>query len=142
MPEKSLWKREYSGGGIVFKKEDDRVYILLAQHSRHHGWSFPKGLIDKGESMKEAALREVKEEGGVEAEIVDDVGESHYFYSQDGQKISKTVKFYLMKYLSGNIADHDWEVENAEWVPVDRVEEKLTFKTDKEIFQQVKKLLE
>ncbi len=141
MAEKSQWKREYSAGGIVFKNENDQFYVLLVQHSGHHGWGFPKGLVGKDESMKETALREVREEGGVEAEIVDESGETHYFYRQEGQKISKTVKFYLMKYVSGDIKDHDWEVENSGWVLADQVEEKLTFKTDKEVFQRAKELL-
>ena len=60
-----MFKFEESAGGIVFKKENNETYILVTQHSQHHGWGFPKGLIDAGEDKQKAALREVKEEGGI-----------------------------------------------------------------------------
>jgi len=134
-------KFEHSAGGIVFKKEKDKILILVTQHSGHHGWVFPKGLIDEGEDKAATALREVREEGGVEAKIIQELPAVEYFYKFEGQTIKKKVTYFLMEYISGNIEDHDWEMEAAEWLPVDQVEDRLSYKTDKQVFSEAKKLL-
>lgn len=131
-------KFEESAGGIVFKKENSQILILVTQHSAHHGWVFPKGLIDKGEDKVTSALREVKEEGGVEAKVIKELPSVEYFYKFEGQTIKKKVTYFLMEYVSGNIEDHDWEMEAAEWLPANKVEERLSYKTDKEVFQKAK----
>ena len=128
-------KREFSAGGIVFK--DNKV--LLTKHSQNHHWSFPKGLIDPGQTSQEAAVREVREEGGVEAEILDKVGYSKYVYSLNGEKIFKVVTYFLMKYKSGDIKDHDWEVEEAGWYEVEDALKQLTFSQDKELLKEALK---
>lgn len=135
-------KFEFSAGGIVYRRVDSKVEVLVVQHSEHHGWVFPKGLIDPGEDKKTTAVREVKEEGGVEAKIVKELPPTEYFYQLQGQKIKKKVIYFLMEYISGDIAKHDWEMEAAEWVEIEKVEEKLTFKSDKEIFGKAEKILE
>ena len=134
-------KFEFSAGGIVYKKEDDQIYILVTQHSAHHGWGFPKGLIDKGEDKKTTALREVNEEGGVQAKIITELPSTEYFYYFEGEKIKKDVTYFLMGYVSGDIEDHDWEMEDAQWIEIDKVDEKLSFKSDKEVFQKARKLI-
>jgi len=136
-----VMKFEFSAGGIVYKKEDDQIYILVTQHSAHHGWGFPKGLIDKDEDKKTTALREVNEEGGVQAKIITELPPTEYFYYFEGEKIKKKATYFLMEYVSGDIADHDWEMEDARWVPLVRVEEKLTFTSDKKVFKEAKKKL-
>src|SRR2546422_1037172 len=88
-------KRIFSAGGIVVK--DGKV--LVTQHSKHKGWDFPKGHIESGESQEQAAIREVEEETGVKAEIIEKVGQTEYFYFEDGEKVLKTVVFFLMKFL-------------------------------------------
>ena len=132
---------EESAGGIIFKKEDDDIFILVTQHSQHHGWGFPKGLIDPGEDKKTTALREVAEEGGVKAKIIQALPPTEYFYQFEGTKIKKKVTYFLMEYLSGDIGDHDWEMEDAQWVPVKKVAEKLSFRSDQSVFQKAEKLI-
>src|SRR5258708_6083038 len=105
-------KREFSAGGIVFNNQGQ---VLVTQHSQNKHWSFPKGLIDPGQTTEEAALREVREEGGIVAEIIDKVGYSKYVYTFNNEKIFKVVTYFLMKYISGDIADHDFEVEDSGW---------------------------
>ena len=90
-------KREFSAGGIVL---NDKGQVLLTKHSQNKHWSFPKGLIEPGQTTNQAALREVKEEGGVEAEIINKVGYSKYVYAFNNEKIFKVVTYFLMKYLS------------------------------------------
>lgn len=138
-------KFEFSAGGVVFKKEDNNVSILVAQHSQHHGWGFPKGLIgdyQKGESKEDASVREVKEETGVDAKIIQPLEPSVYWYKFKDETIKKTVYYFIMKNCGGDITQHDFEMEAVEWVPLDQVEERLTFKSDKKVFQQARPLIE
>lgn len=131
-------KFEFSAGGVVFKTKGDVVMVLLCQHSYHHGWGFPKGLIgDKvaGESKESTALREVEEETGAKGEIVDVLEPVIYWYKFKEEKIKKTVYFFVMKYLGGDISKHDFEMEDVQWVPQEEVLEKLTYKSDKEVFK-------
>lgn len=134
--------REFSAGGIVLRPAQDKYLndkweVLVTQHSQNKHWSFPKGLIEKGQSSKEAALREVKEEGGVEVEIIDKIGESKYVYTnKDKQKVFKVVVYFLMKYLSGDIKDHDWEVSDIGWFSPDKAQERLSFAQDKKLLQK------
>lgn len=134
---------EFSAGGIVYKVDDNKPMWLVTQHSKHKGWSFPKGLIgDKvdGESQEETALREVEEEGGVKAKIVNRVPfVTKYCYYFQGQQINKTVYFYLMEYVSGDIQNHDWEVSEAKWLSEEEVLKQLTFKGDREMFGKAEK---
>lgn len=126
-------KREFSAGGIVFNSKGQ---VLLTKHSQNKKWSFPKGLIDEGQTSEETALREVKEEGGVEAEILDKVGYSKYVYTLNGEKIFKVVTYYLMKYVSGDPKDHDWEMEDAGWFEVEDALKTLDFSRDKELLKK------
>src|SRR3989344_2803384 len=104
-------KFEFSAGGVVFRKTKKRMMVLVCQHSQHHGWVFPKGLIDKKsqisnikfpiskkETKEEAAMREVKEETGVTGEIKQELPPVSYWYVLKGDKIKKTVYYFLMEY--------------------------------------------
>lgn len=141
-------KREFSAGGIIFKTVrsqgspplaevlNNKGQVLLTQHSQNKHWSFPKGLIDPGQTTEEAALREVREEGGVEAKIVGKVGYSKYVYTFNNEKIFKVVTYFLMEYVSGDIKDHDWEVEEAGWYKPEDALKQLTFSQDKELLKK------
>lgn len=144
-------KREFSAGGIVFKTVrsqgsggsqvlNDKGQVLLTKHSQNHRWGFPKGWIDSGEKPEQAAVREVKEEGGVEAEIVGKVGVSKYIYTLNGEKIFKVVTIYLMKYLSGDPKDHDWEVEEAGFYPIEEALKILDYPNDKILLKKAVEL--
>lgn len=136
---------EFSAGGVVYRKDKDKIFILVSQHSQHHGWVFPKGLIgDKveGESKEETALREVKEETGAEGKIIESLQPVTYWYVWDNEKIKKTVYYFLMEYLTGDITKHDTEMENVEWLPVEEVENRLSYKSDKKVWIQARKMLE
>lgn len=137
-------KYEFSAGGVVFKKEDNQIYILVSQHSQHHGWVFPKGFIgDKieGESKEDTALREVEEETGAIGKILEPLTPVTYWYQMDGIKRRKTVYYYIMKYVSGDITKHDWEMENVEWLPMDEVEGRLTYDSDKKVWKEAQEII-
>ena len=137
-------KFEFSAGGIVYKKQNGNVSILVAQHSGHKGWVFPKGLIGdhiENEAKEETAVREVKEETGVFGKIIKALKPVTYWYVMDGEKHKKTVYYFLMEYISGNINDHDWEMQKVEWLPINEVEDRLTYPSDKKAWQEAKKLI-
>ncbi len=137
-------KFEFSAGGVIYKKEGEKVFVLVAQHSYHHGWVFPKGLIGdriQGEKKEETALREVLEETGIKGKILQSLKPVTYCYNFEDEKIKKTVYYFLMQYLEGDITQHDKEMENVEWLPMDEVENRLTYKSDKNVWQEAKKLI-
>ncbi len=131
-------KFEFSAGGVVYKKEKNKLFVLLAKHSYHKGWVFPKGLIDrdKKESKEDAALREVKEETGALGQIQEALEPTTFWYAWDGERRKKTVYYFIMKYIGGDITDHDFEMEEVEWVESERVLETLTHKGEKDIFKK------
>lgn len=131
---------ELSAGGIVLTKVNGEILVLMAQHSQHHGWGFPKGHIgDKleNESKEDTAIREVKEETGIDAKILAEACEESYWYKWDGVKRKKTVYYYIMESLGGDFNDRDNEMEAVEWVPIDKVEDKLTYVNAKKMFRKV-----
>jgi len=135
---------EFSAGGIVFRKNTGKIEVLISQHSSHHGWVFPKGHIGdtkKDETKEEAALREVKEETGITAKILQALSPIEYWYFFEGEKRHKTVYYFLMEYVSGNINDHDFEMENVEWLPISNIKERLTYQGDRKAFLEARELI-
>lgn len=140
---------QFSAGGVVFKKSEiinrkSEILILVSQHSAHHGWVFPKGLIGdkvKGEKKEDTALREVAEETGAKGKIIKALKPVEYWYVFEGEKIKKTVYYFLMEYVSGDINKHDMEMENVEWLPEEAVENRLTYPSDKQVWQEARQLL-
>lgn len=134
-----------SAGGIVYKKDFDKTLWLIVQHSSHKGWVFPKGLVGdnvKNESMETAALREVQEEGGVKTRIIVKLPKIiNYSYQWKEDLIHKTVHYYLMEYISGDPADHDWETSESKFITAEEIESLLTYDADKDAFKQAVKML-
>lgn len=140
-------KQEVSAGGIVYKPSDSegkKVLWLTTQHSQHKGWTFPKGLIgdtNPNETKEDAALREVREEGGIYCRIVNPQPvKVTYNYKFGGHLVDKTVYYYLMEYVSGDINDHDWEVSDAKFLPKEEIRKTLTYKEDLEAFEKILRL--
>ena len=138
-------KEEFSAGGVVFQRKNGQIFILVSQHSKHHGWVFPKGHVGDtivGEKPEEAALREVQEETGVVGKILRPLPLTHYWYVFEGEKRHKTVQYYLMEYVKGTTEDHDFEMQEVEWLPAEKVAEQLTYDGDKKVWQEAEKLLQ
>jgi 8-oxo-dGTP pyrophosphatase MutT (NUDIX family) len=140
-------KREFSAGGIVYKrfrdaKDKAQIKWLIVKPQGTDRWQFPKGKIDEGESSKDTAVREVKEEAGVEAKIITKVGNSQYFFVLGSEKIYKHVTFFLMEYVNDTKLGHDNEVDEVKFLPFDKAVHNLTFKGDKELLIKARELLE
>ncbi|NPA58139.1 MAG: NUDIX hydrolase [Aquificae bacterium] len=133
-------KWEFSAGGVVYRKREDGDVDLLLIRVKNR-WSFPKGNVEKGEPKDSAALREVKEETGVDAEIVDYIGEVDYWYSLGLDRIHKFVYYYLMRYKGGEITPQKEEIDEAKFVPLSEAEKLLTYETDRKILKKAVQML-
>lgn len=102
----------------------------------------PKGHLDGDESPEQAALREIAEETGVTAELIAELGEVSYRHERKGRTLDKTVRFYLFRYRSGDLADHDHEIEEALWLPLDQAAERLTYAGEREMVERAISLSE
>jgi 8-oxo-dGTP pyrophosphatase MutT (NUDIX family) len=130
----SATSTEVSAGGVVVR--DGEVVVIVPTRRAANGQkvlALPKGHVDPGETPAQAARREVREEAGVEAELVGQLGEVRYWYQRDGRRIPKLVTFFLFDYVSGDVADHDHEVEEARWLPIDDARRELTYKGEREM---------
>lgn len=138
-------KLQISAGGVAFRKRDGRVEVALISVGEDNRWQLPKGLVDKGESTEAAAIREVREEAGIETEVVEriDKVEYWYFWKEDAKRVRyhKFVYFYLLRYKSGDVRDHDREVNEARWVEIDDAIEMLAFDSEKKIVEKAKRLI-
>ena len=125
---------EFSAGGVVVRGGACVVIVptrLAANGSKV--LALPKGHPEDGESPVDAALREVREEAGVEARLVEPLGDVRYWYTRDGRRIAKVVSFFLLDYVSGAVDDHDFEVEHACWMPLEEAARELTYAGEREM---------
>ena len=138
-------KLQFSAGGVAFRKQDGRIDVALISVGADDRWQLPKGLVDKGESTEHAAMREVREEAGIDTEIVTRIDKVEYWYlwKENGQRIRyhKFVYFYLLRYKSGDVRDHDHEVNEARWLDIDDAIEMLAFDNEKKIMEKAKELI-
>ena len=124
--------REFSAGGVVVRRMRGRPFVV-AVRVRGDVLALPKGHPDGGESAAEAARREVREETGVEAELVEKLDDIRYWYVRGGERVMKIVSFFLFRYRAGRIADHDHEVEEALWISLDEAPARLAYKGEQEM---------
>ncbi len=126
--------REFSAGGVVVR--DGQVVVIVPTRRAADGsrvLALPKGHVDPGETPIEAAKREVREETGIDAEPVVELGESRYWYRRDGKTIGKRVTFYLFDHAEGNTEDHDDEVEEVRWIPLQEAVTALSHTAEREM---------
>lgn len=133
-------KNQVSSGGVIFRRHNNVIEIAMVAIKSGNVWCLPKGLIDKGEIPEKTALREVSEETGLKGRIIEKLGEITYWYyiKNDNAKCRKTVHFFLMEYESGDIANHDWEVDTVSWFMIDDALKQAKYKGEREIIKKAK----
>jgi len=137
-------RSEVSAGGVVYRREDDAVDLALAARRTRRGqlaWGLAKGAIEQGESDEQAAVREVREETGLEAEVEADLGDIRYFYVWEGVRVRKRVHFFLMRATGGDVADHDSEMEEVRWFPLRTAIKRAAYKGEREVIERAAKRL-
>ncbi|HEV2771594.1 MAG TPA: NUDIX domain-containing protein [Thermoleophilaceae bacterium] len=125
--------REFSAGGIVVRRFHGRPWVACIRLKGGEVLALPKGLIDPGESAAEAAEREVREETGLEAVLVEKLDDVRYWYRRPGARVFKIVSFFLFRYRSGSVRDHDHEVDAAEWLPLTEASERLSYRGERAV---------
>lgn len=138
--------QQVSCGGLIYREHDGRVEVAVIASNPERYWQIPKGGCERGESFEETAVREVYEETGLFGKIVAPLDTVTYWYQRthrNGQRIRfhKTVHFYLLKYISGDMKNHDWEVLEVRWLSFDEAEALLDFKNAKQILRKARRLL-
>jgi 8-oxo-dGTP pyrophosphatase MutT (NUDIX family) len=129
-----LTSTEFSAGGVVVR--DGRCVVIVPTRRAADGsavLALPKGHPEDGESAADAALREVREEAGVESRLVEKLGDVRYWYMRDGRRIAKVVSFFLLQYVSGEVTEHDREVEDARWLALEDAARELTYKGERDM---------
>ena len=123
-----------SAGGIVVRFDDGIPSLVIGARRRDRDvftWTLPKGTPNPGETREETALREVAEETGLEVRITDVLDSIEYWFIQRGTRIHKTVHYFLMEPVGGDLAEHDREFDDVRWVRFDEAPQFLTFETER-----------
>lgn len=127
-------EQERSAGGVVVRGSETIVIVPTRRGAQgQRVLALPKGHVDPGETPAETALREVREETGADAELMEQLGEVRYFYQRDGKRIFKRVTFFLLAYRDGSLEDHDDEVEEARWMPLEEAAHALSYEGEREM---------
>ena len=136
---------QISAGGVAFRWQDSEPQIAIVSVKPKLRWQLPKGIVDPGESPQVTAVREVREEAGIETELIKLIETIEYWYRSEkyGKPVRyhKYVHFYLVEYKSGDVADHDHEVEESRWVSFDEALEMLDFKSEREVVEKAREML-
>ena len=137
---------QISAGGVVFRQADESIEIAIVQIVPEMRWQLPKGVIDPGETIEEAAVREVREESGIEAEMIAPIDTIEYWFSAeyDGERrrYHKFVHFFLMQFKAGDVGDHDDEVAESRWVTIDEALRLLEFKSERDVVTKAGVMIE
>jgi 8-oxo-dGTP pyrophosphatase MutT (NUDIX family) len=132
-------KREFSAGGVLVRRIRGRWMLAAIQPAgKPDGvWALPKGNIGRGEPAEDTAVREVREETGLDGKLDAKLGDIRYVYTWGGERIFKVVSFYLLRYEAGRIGDvareYAHEVADVRWLPLDEAPQLLAYKGEKEM---------
>ena len=140
-----LTKTQVSAGGVVFRRRGGSVEVALISVGERGRWQLPKGLVGRGETPEETALREVREETGLSAELIAPLEKIEYWYfsNERGARVRyhKFVHFYLMRYTSGSTDDHDSEVNEARWFDLRDAQTALAFKGERQVLERAEEVI-
>ena len=132
---------DVSAGGVVVRRGADSPEVALVGRGTPMRWGLPKGGIEQGETLDMAAVREAQEETGLRVRLVAPVGDIVYWFATRGVRHHKTVHFFLMEGVGGDLADHDWENDEAAWFPADAALAAMAFPNEAAIVRRALELL-
>lgn len=137
-------ERAVSAGGVVYRRGESGIEVVLCGRSDDGIWGLPKGTPDAGESLEEAALREVSEETGLQVRLVGKIGTMQYWFAlpQEGVRYHKFVHHFLMEPIGGSIEDHDWEYDKVEWFVLAEALKAMTYKNEAQMVRKAQELIE
>jgi 8-oxo-dGTP pyrophosphatase MutT (NUDIX family) len=133
-----------SAGGIVVRYESGTPWLVVGSRRRERDgrtWTLPKGTPNQGESREETAIREVQEETGLVVRITGPLESIEYWFVQSGKRIHKTVHYFLMEPIGGDLAGHDHEFDEVRWISFDTAASMLTFETERALVARAAELL-
>jgi 8-oxo-dGTP pyrophosphatase MutT (NUDIX family) len=133
-----------SAGGIVVRHQSGLPWLVVGRRRRERDgrtWTLPKGTPDAGESREQTALREVREETGLEVRITGPLDSIEYWFVQSGTRIHKTVHYFMMEPVGGDLAAHDHEFDEVRWIPFKDSASVLTFETERALVARAAELL-
>jgi 8-oxo-dGTP pyrophosphatase MutT (NUDIX family) len=143
---KQATRSELCAGGVVYRRSNQQVEIALAvENDRLRGvrnTRLAKGHVEEGETLEAAAVREVREEIGLPAEIVASLGDVNYSFREKRTEITKTVHFFLMRLTSEEVHELDGEMHSVYWSPIETALAELTFDTERRIAERAQKEIE
>jgi 8-oxo-dGTP pyrophosphatase MutT (NUDIX family) len=134
--------RATSAGGVVYRPLDDRTEIVIVHRRKPLLWALPKGTPDSGETLEETALRETREETGLDVEIEVPISSIRYFFVRGSTRFHKTVHFFLMRPVGGDLELHDQEFDEVRWAPVSEALALLTHPTERSVVERAVAIIE
>ena len=133
--------RATSAGGVVHRSSDGHIEVAIVHRRLPVLWALPKGTPDSGETIEETALRETREETGLEVEIEAPISSIRYFFVRGSTRFHKTVHFFLMRVVGGAVEHHDHEFDEVRWVPVSEALALLTHATERSVVEHAVALI-
>lgn len=134
-PPRRKTRAEHSSGGAVISIRDGVPHVALIATRNRTRWGLPKGAVSEGETSEAAALREVREETGIEARIVKPLDTIEYFFRAGDTLIQKRVDFYLMEYVAGELEPQLSEVDDVEWVELSAALRRASFDSERKLLE-------
>ena len=135
-------ERAVSAGGVVYRRGQDGIEVVLCGRTAEEIWGLPKGTPDANESLEETAVREVGEETGLRVAIEAKIDTIEYWFTREGVRYHKFVHHYLMVATGGSLDDHDWEYDKVDWFPLEEACKTLSYGNEVKVVRKAMALIE